>query len=82
TTVTCPALPAGGLAPTQTLTCTANYTVTQADLNAGTLTNIASATDGTTTSPTDTVTITATQTRAMTIDKASTATTYATVGQV
>ncbi|MGO4263764.1 DUF7507 domain-containing protein, partial [Lysobacter sp. TAB13] len=78
----CPALPAGGLAPTQTLTCTANYTVTQADLNAGTLTNIASATDGTTTSPTDTVTITATQTRAMTIDKASTATTYATVGQV
>ncbi|QWP78940.1 DUF11 domain-containing protein [Lysobacter sp. K5869] len=82
TTVTCPALPAGGLAPGQTLTCTANYTVTQADLNAGKVTNIASATDGTTTSPTDTVTINATQTRSMTIDKTSTATTYASVGQV
>ncbi|QCW27309.1 DUF11 domain-containing protein [Lysobacter enzymogenes] len=82
TTVTCPALPAGGLLPNQSLTCTANYTVTQADLNAGSITNIARATDGTTTSPTDTVKIDATQNRALTIDKSSTATTYSAVGNV
>ena len=68
-TVTCPALPAGGLAPTQSITCTATYTVTQADIDAGTVTNIASASDGTTTSPTDTVTVTATRTPAQELEK-------------
>ncbi|WP_139187839.1 OmpA family protein [Pseudoxanthomonas sp. CF385] len=81
-TVTCPALPAGGLLPTQSITCSATYTVTQADLDAGTVTNIARASDGTTTSPTDTVTVTATQTRALTLDKTTTTPTYASVGQV
>ncbi len=43
TTVTCPALPAGGLAPTATLTCTATYTVDQDDLDAGSVINLATA---------------------------------------
>ncbi len=59
--VSCPALPVGGLAPGSFITCTATYTVTQADIDAGTLTNIASARSGTTNSPNATVTLNATQ---------------------
>ena len=33
--VSCPSLPAGGLAPGASITCTANYTTTQADIDAG-----------------------------------------------
>ena len=77
----CPALPAGGLAPGQSITCSATYAVTQADLDAGSLTNVASATDGTTTSPTDTVTIPATQSPALSLTKSASPTTYNTVGQ-
>ncbi|WP_420860403.1 DUF7507 domain-containing protein [Algirhabdus cladophorae] len=43
-TVTCPALPAGGLAPTQTLTCEATYQVKQDNLDDGFVTNEATAT--------------------------------------
>ncbi len=71
-TVSCPALPAGGLAPTQSITCTATDTVTQADIDAGTVTNIARASDGTTSSPPDTVTVTATRNPALTLVKALT----------
>ena len=81
-TVACPALPPGGLLPTQSITCTASYTVTQADLNAGSVVNVATATDGTTTSPSDTVTVNATQTPALTLDKTTTTTSYAAVGDV
>ena len=49
--VSCPALPAGGLVPNAAITCTATDVITQADIDAGALTNTASATDGTTTSP-------------------------------
>lgn len=42
-TVSCPALPSGGLAPQATLTCTATDTVDQADLDAGNVVNNASA---------------------------------------
>jgi uncharacterized repeat protein (TIGR01451 family) len=72
-TVSCPALPAGGLDPDKTLTCTASYTITQADLNAGKVTNTATATDGTTTSPPSTVTVTAVQSPALTLVKNVTA---------
>ncbi|WP_211097168.1 DUF7507 domain-containing protein [Aliishimia ponticola] len=44
TSVTCPPLPGGGLTPGATLTCTATYAVTQADLNTGEVTNVATAT--------------------------------------
>ena len=77
----CPALPAGGLAPGQSITCTASYAVTQADLDAGSLTNVASATDGATTSPTDTVTVPATQRPALALTKSASPATYNRAGQ-
>ncbi len=80
--VSCPALPPSGLAPNATLTCTATYAVTQADVNAGSVTNIASATDGVVTSPTATATATATQTPGLTVTKSTTATNFSTVGAV
>lgn len=43
TTVTCPALPASGLAPSASITCTASYVVDQDDLDDGSVTNIATA---------------------------------------
>ncbi len=80
TTVTCPAFPVTGLAPNATVTCSATYSVTQADLNAGNVTNIASAASGATTSPTDSVTVNATQNRALTVDKTSSTTSFNAVG--
>ena len=56
TIVNCPALPAGGLLPGASVTCTATDVVTQADLDAGQIVNTASVTDGTTTSPTESAT--------------------------
>ena len=80
--VTCPALPAGGLLPTAVLTCAGSYSVTQADLDAGEVTNIASATDGTTTSPDVDATVTATQTPALTIAKAANEADFNAVGDI
>lgn len=48
--VSCPALPAGGLAPNASIVCEATYTVTSDDVQITSVTNLASATDGTTTS--------------------------------
>ncbi|KRD76970.1 hypothetical protein ASE43_07235 [Lysobacter sp. Root983] len=78
TTVSCPAVTTvgnldGELDPSESVTCTATYTVTLADLNSGSVTNIASATADGTTSPTDQVTVNATQTPALTSVKAMTA---------
>ncbi|MET8701711.1 hypothetical protein ABZW10_22995 [Kitasatospora sp. NPDC004723] len=42
--VTCPAAEAASLAPGATMTCTATYTVTQADVDAGSIKNAATAT--------------------------------------
>jgi len=80
--VSCPTLPAGGLAPNGTLTCAATYTVTQADLDAGEVVNVASATDGKTTSPTDSATVTGTQMPALTVTKVAREADFAAVGDV
>jgi uncharacterized repeat protein (TIGR01451 family) len=80
TTVTCPALPVGGLNPTATISCSANYTVTQADIDAGSVVNSAFATSGSTTSPTDHVTVPAVQTPAMTVVKNATAVAFTQIG--
>ncbi len=81
--VTCPALPLGGLAPGATLTCTATDTVTQEDLNTGSVTNNATAsvtqpvvpdtpadpTTITSTTPLQTEVVTATQSPGLSISK-------------
>ena len=55
--IACPPLPAGGLIPNGVLVCTASYSVTAVDVDLGSVTNLANATDGTTTSPLVTETI-------------------------
>jgi len=81
TTVNCPALPAGGLTPTTSITCSADYSVTQDDLDAGAVTNIASASDGNVTSPDDSVTIEADALPALTLAKTSDDTNFTELGQ-
>ena len=82
TTATCPALPAGGLAPGASITCNASYTVSQADLDGGSVTNVASATSGTMTSLEDTVTVEAAQSPALKLTKSAGTAKYQSVGQI
>jgi len=80
--VTCPALPTGGLAPNASITCTADYVITQDNLDVGVVTNIATATDGTITSAPDSETIPANANPAIELRKSSTDGPYSFVGQV
>ena len=66
------------LAPGASITYSASYTITQADIDSGHVTNVASATNGTVTSPTDTIVIPPTQGPALTIAKSSTTATVTT----
>src|SRR5664280_2701246 len=60
------------LAPLATTTCTATYTATQADVDTGFVTNVATATNGTVTSPSDSKTAEASQTKSLSIVKSIT----------
>lgn len=70
------------LDPGDSITCTASYTITQADLDAGSVTNIASATNGTTTSNNDSATVTAVPAPGLTLTKTPDRTTFSKVGTV
>ncbi|MBK7452759.1 MAG: sortase [Anaerolineales bacterium] len=70
------------LPPTGTITCTATYTITQPDLDNGSVTNIASVSNGVATSPTDTETVTAAQGPALSIVKTASPITYSLAGDV
>src|SRR6185436_9158510 len=72
----------GFLDPGESITCTASYTITQADLNAGSVTNVAQAHADGTDSNTDTQTVTAVQSPALTLVKTATPSTYDSVGDV
>ena len=82
----CPGAPAS-LAPLDTIVCTASHTITQADLDAGSVTNVASASgvdpnSAPVTSPTDDATVTAVQSPSLSIEKTPTPTTYSAVNDV
>jgi len=79
--VSCPISPAGGLVPTASLTCSATYVVTQADIDAGEVVNIASATDGNITSPDATETVDGEQTPSLAMTKTASPQSYAAVGE-
>ena len=81
TTVACPGTPAS-LAPGESITCTATYTITQADLDAGEVTNKATAHNGTIDSNEDQVTVEGVASPAMSIDKSAVESTYDEVGDI
>ncbi len=79
-----PASPVASLAPNATVVCTGTHAITQADLDAGTFVDTASATSTEATAPNAPDTITATQTATLTLTKTDNLnpTQYTTVGQV
>lgn len=75
-------LPAGGFVPGQSVTATAEYTIDQDDIDAGSVTNIAYAKSGDTESDSDTVTVNANQTPGLSITKTANVESYDAVGDV
>ena len=87
-TFDCGAVPPGGIRPGNFITCIAVYTVTQSDVDAGTVTNIASVASPQVPLPTvpgpaqDTATVTGTRTPGMTVDKVPSVTGTVAAGDV
>ncbi len=79
---TCKALPVGGLAPGGAVNCSRSYSVTQTDIDAGSVTNTAQAFDGAVASNKDSVTIDAVLSPALSLDKTTTTPTYKAAGDV
>jgi uncharacterized repeat protein (TIGR01451 family) len=84
--LTCvPTQPVATLAPSDTIVCTVSHTVTQADLDAGSIANTATATGtppaGANVTDTDSWTVTGTQSPAFTFTKSASPTTYTAAGQ-
>jgi large repetitive protein len=81
-----PSLPVASLAPTASISCAAKHVVTQVDIDAGSLVNVATARgkepSGTLVVGSDSATSNAVQTAAVAMTKTSTATTYSAVGEI
>jgi hypothetical protein len=85
--VTCPALTTVGnhddvLDPGESVTCAASYAIGQADLNRGSLTNVATASAGGTTSNESRVTVAAKQAPALSLLKSASPMVYSEVGDL
>ena len=81
-TFTCTGMPAGGLAPQEFYTCSEPYEVTQADMDAGEVTNIATADSSEVDPVTQTLTNPTDRQPSLTLTKAASVTTGVTAGQV
>ena len=86
-TASCPDLNTTGnnntnLDPGETLTCTGTYTITQADVNAGSMTTLSTASVGGINSNTVTTTVTLQEDPVLTISKSASPTTYNLLGQI
>jgi len=79
--ITCDPFPAAGIPPMGTYACEGVYLLSVTDIQLGSVTNLATATDGTTTSPTSSVTIPNGAVPGITLAKSSTNTDFTTLGE-